>query len=373
LLRSQWRHFITAGGRVEADDPDYLRLTAIHVIGVAAFLLVGIFFLSNLARIAQTGDWLRLGLNAYTLLVTGTAMVALRRQWRVETVARGINAALALFVVGLIYARPFGDMAVGIAAMYPPVAFLLLDHAGRAARWIATVTLVLVGMMLTGIHPWDERPVRFIEDVLTTVAIMTMITLTMAGYVHNRRHALNRLHKLRDELAEQSVRDPLTGLFNRRTFDEVLTRTLGLSARAQHAFGVLMLDVDHFKTYNDTHGHPCGDAVLCRIGEVLGSCFARDDDVSFRLGGEEFCVIFSAANRDNAQAMARHTLEAIENLDIPSPGGPRDHVTASAGLAWVEHGIGLQAARVYQAADRALYEAKLQGRARWTVNDVGPP
>jgi len=71
--------------------------------------------------------------------------------------------------------------------------------------------------------------------------------------------------------------------------------------------------------------------------------------------------------------MARHTLEAIENLDIPSPGGPRAHVTASVGLAWVEHGIGLQAARVYQAADRALYEANLQGWAQWAVNDVAPP
>jgi len=70
--------------------------------------------------------------------------------------------------------------------------------------------------------------------------------------------------------------------------------------------------------------------------------------------------------------MAR-PLEAIENLDIPSPGGPCDPVTASAGLAWIEHGIGLQAARVYRAADRSLYEAKLQGRARWMVNDVGPP
>jgi len=166
---------------------------------------------------------------------------------------------------------------------------------------------------------------------------------------------------LREELKAQSIRDPLTGLFNRRYTEETLERELKGAARSKAPVGVVMIDVDHFKRVNDTHGHDGGDVVLKAIAELLRSR-TRGHDVVSRLGGEELLVLLPGASLESAKAKAEALREAIAKLELTHR-GRRVEVTASFGVAaFPEHGS--EGPELLRAADQALYTAKRTGRDR---------
>ncbi len=168
--------------------------------------------------------------------------------------------------------------------------------------------------------------------------------------------------QLRDKLRTQSLRDPLTGLHNRRYLDEALPREIDRCLRRGTPLAVLMLDVDHFKTFNDSHGHAAGDALLAAIGQVLQDS-VRGEDLVCRYGGEEFTVVLTETARDGALKRAEQIRAAIRRVTVEhlrQTLGPR---TVSIGLAMLgEHGETPEA--LLHAADHALYRAKAEGRDR---------
>jgi diguanylate cyclase (GGDEF)-like protein len=164
--------------------------------------------------------------------------------------------------------------------------------------------------------------------------------------------------KLRATLHNQSIRDPLTGLFNRRYLEESLTRELQRAARKQRPVGIIMMDVDHFKKFNDTFGHQAGDALLREIGAFLLK-HTRGDDIACRYGGEEFTVILPEASLEVTRQRAERMRQAVKGL-FPKR-DPARSVSLSYGVAaFPQHGaIPMDLLR---AADRALYQAKAAGR-----------
>jgi diguanylate cyclase (GGDEF)-like protein len=171
--------------------------------------------------------------------------------------------------------------------------------------------------------------------------------------------------RLRGTLREQSSRDPLTGLFNRRYMEESLDREVRRAAREGYSLGVLLADLDNFKQLNDAFGHAAGDAVLRRIGRFLAGA-VRSEDIACRFGGEEFVVILPKASLDDAYRRAEALREGIKagSLDEPDPFSPT--ATMSVGVAaYPEHGT--SAAELILAADSAMYLAKAQGRDRVIV------
>ncbi len=168
--------------------------------------------------------------------------------------------------------------------------------------------------------------------------------------------------QLQDSLRTQSIRDPLTGLFNRRYLDESVEREFGRAERRSHPVSVLMIDVDHFKRFNDNHGHDAGDAVLAQIAALLRRQ-SRREDIACRYGGEEFVLIMPEATTDAASARAEKLRTAIGELQIKHRGRDLERLTASIGVATFPlHGR--VASEVRDAADRALYKAKHSGRNR---------
>jgi diguanylate cyclase (GGDEF)-like protein len=175
--------------------------------------------------------------------------------------------------------------------------------------------------------------------------------------------------KLREGLRDQSVRDVLTGLNNRRYLLETARRELLRATRHKHPVSVITLDVDHFKKFNDNHGHDAGDTVLRHVGEILGAMFA-DDAVPCRFGGEEFVVMLPNSTLDKAAARAEELRAKIEALTIRYADGQLPRVTISAGLAsFPEAGANMM--DVLKAADEALYRAKENGRNRIERSDEG--
>ncbi len=168
--------------------------------------------------------------------------------------------------------------------------------------------------------------------------------------------------QLREVLRQQSVRDPLTGLFNRRYMEETLDRELNRAAHRDDTVAVAMCDLDHFKDFNDTFGHDAGDLLLREVARVLKTS-VRHADVVCRLGGEEFVVILPGASVSIASERLDQIRKRVESLTLSHRDRPLGRVTISAGLAgYPRHGITPE--DLLRAADQALYRAKSQGRNR---------
>ena len=168
--------------------------------------------------------------------------------------------------------------------------------------------------------------------------------------------------QLRDSLRMQSLRDPLTGLFNRRYLDESLQREVMRCQRRKLPLAVLMLDVDHFKAFNDTHGHAAGDAMLAAIGHSLQAA-TRSEDLACRYGGEEFTVVLVEAAPEDALRRAEQIRASIAATTVQHLKRTLGPCTASIGLAMLPSD-GLTPSELLEAADQALYRAKSEGRDR---------
>ena len=179
-----------------------------------------------------------------------------------------------------------------------------------------------------------------------------------------------RIKSLTDELRNLATTDGLTGVSNRRHFDELLQREWQRCARSAVPLSLLMVDVDHFKRYNDHYGHPAGDSCLKAVARALLSVAQRPGDRVGRLGGEEFAVLLPDTDAAGAMDLAERALQAVRALRMPHAQSPHtDHVTISVGVATHRAqggslGDGAPQKLISQ-ADKALYAAKNGGRDCW--------
>jgi diguanylate cyclase (GGDEF)-like protein len=171
--------------------------------------------------------------------------------------------------------------------------------------------------------------------------------------------------QLREALQEQSIRDPLTGLFNRRYMEETLKREVRRVTRQLHPLGMIMIDIDYFKQFNDTHGHTVGDKLLQSLGQFLQT-HIRSEDIACRYGGEEFILILPNTSLETSQQRAEYLRQAVKKLQIWDGNSFHEGITISLGIAiYPEHGRTME--NVLRAADLALYRAKQAGRDRAVV------
>lgn len=166
--------------------------------------------------------------------------------------------------------------------------------------------------------------------------------------------------RLRENLRYQSIRDPLTGLYNRRYLEDFLFKQLHQAERTKASFAILMLDLDHFKKINDTFGHDAGDLVLKELGQILNSDI-RLGDIASRYGGEEFVLLLYDIDAQAAKMKAENLRSAISNLQVKYGAQPVGQITASIGIS-VYPDDAKSPAEVIEAADKALYQAKNKGR-----------
>jgi diguanylate cyclase (GGDEF)-like protein len=175
-------------------------------------------------------------------------------------------------------------------------------------------------------------------------------------------------HRLREALRIQSIRDPLTGLFNRRYLEETLEIEFARASRAKTSLSIMMIDVDHFKRFNDNFGHDAGDAVLKTVAQALSSGMRRGD-ITCRYGGEEFTIFAPGAVLEDGERRADVLRQTVAGMSLVHNGRPLGSITCSFGVAaFPLHGA--TPAEVLQAADEALYRAKKAGRNRV---EIAPP
>jgi diguanylate cyclase (GGDEF)-like protein len=195
--------------------------------------------------------------------------------------------------------------------------------------------------------------------VLGTVAAAALLTTYKLEHVLRRNFLETRL------LHDLAERDGLTGLYNRRIFDDYAKRVWRQSRREGQALAIIMVDIDDFKVYNDLYGHQAGDDTLKRVAQTIAQCAKRPFDFTARYGGEEFVMLLYGPPREYAQTVPEQIRREVLALAIPHEGACIERiVTVSIGVAVVEPGSGRSLTGAIQIADEALYQAKQEGRNR---------
>ncbi len=219
---------------------------------------------------------------------------------------------------------------------------------------IAIVALVGVGeaAALLALPAASAYPGRWVDVMVSITAI------AVVARVLERRSEM-----LRERLRGEARTDPLTGLLNRRGFDEHASRELGHAGRDDRPIALATFDIDHFKQINDEHGHVVGDRVLVHLARVLAS-ESRGIDVAARLGGEEFAVLMPGSDQTGAEAFVERVRYSLATTDSPS----LPHVRVSAGITTTT--VPLEVETMLERVDGALYAAKRGGRDRTVVFDA---
>lgn len=206
-----------------------------------------------------------------------------------------------------------------------------------------------------------------IYEIRTPQGYVVAAGMEVTGMVRQRQ----ALEVANERLAMLSVTDGLTGIANRRHFDETLAAEWLREARHQEPLALLIIDIDHFKKYNDHYGHLAGDECLRRVAQLLQSCVRRSGEVVARYGGEEFALLMPATSAQEAQFMARHCMDELARANIThaaSPTAPR--LTLSIGVVSAVPDPDYKPEALVDAADAALYRAKHAGRNRYETTDL---
>lgn len=236
---------------------------------------------------------------------------------------------------------------------------------------------------------YDSGAVDYLFKPLDPQMLLCKVRIFLE--IHRQRQALQaktreldarivELHQLQSELEEKnrqlqllSSLDGLTGIPNRRQFDEMLGIEWNRMARERLPLSLVILDVDHFKLYNDRYGHLAGDSCLRRVATALAGLLRRPADMVARYGGEEFAAILPGTGLEGAKVVAESMRQAVANLGIEHQDSPvQSVVTVSLGLSAVVPLPGCAPADLLQAADQGLYQAKQEGRDRWISFDCVP-
>jgi len=218
--------------------------------------------------------------------------------------------------------------------------------------------------IVPGIDGRPDSVLSLAQDV--TERLRSQATLEEVNVKLKQR--LDDIHELQAQLREQVMRDPLTGMYNRRYLDDALPGEISRAIREQAPLALMMMDIDHFKRVNDTHGHQTGDEVLRMLAEILRN-EARRSDVACRYGGEEFVLLLPKMNLESARARAERWRQMFAEMDVTGEGG-KFRCTLSVGIAvFPDHGN--SAEDLLRNGDRALYLAKALGRNRVVTYDLG--
>ncbi|RZI82267.1 MAG: GGDEF domain-containing protein [Rubrivivax sp.] len=339
---------------------DYLL--APDVFWLAVKLRLGVFtpcavFLLMLVWFAR--DWVLRHFSP--LLVEGVVMLS------------GVCAAACLAYILSVSKNPssqYYHVGLMIVVMYGNI-------VQRLRFWYALAfSLVVYAIHLAGVLMVPAINTQVVVPIMVLLAATVTFTLTANHAMERderkryllslrRKHLLADLSDVHERLQKVSRVDAMTGVYNRRHFQEYLSQAW---QRAQHdgaEMAVIMIDVDHFKNYNDRYGHPAGDDCLVKVAKAMAPCLGRAGDLVARLGGEEFIVVLPNADASVAQRVAERIRQAIETLHIRhEDSGTASVVTASVGVACCRARAGQHEDTLTAAADAALYRAKQAGRNR---------
>ena len=361
-------------------------ITAISVLLYIAYLAMESI---NTAQAYEFAPWLLLvwlvivAVSAAHLLIAGRPGSTEEITRRHEVMELGFHFFVLVFsaLLNLTLGPLYTGIGVYIVIIFSSAALIHLDGL-RTLLSYGTAWLVLVGVLMST-ETGEEMmaPQLAVSLIVTVLAMITSLSIygSKAKEFLDQRlielqkleleRANKKLSKSNDRLRLLSYLDPLTGIANRRYFDEYLKREWQRARREQKAISLIMIDIDFFKHYNDLYGHQAGDECLTHVATALRGALMRPGDIVARYGGEEFAVVLPNTLLDGARIVADRIALLVNHLDIEHSGSQTGKVTVSLGMAsrlpLSEDGC----ARLVASADAALYQAKQTGRNRCVIGE----
>lgn len=339
----------------EREEYQEFRYKLVIVLMASGALVTGIFILGTLSAVnpisaahQKSMIFFTLASTAMWLWLRGAPQRFMPVAWMYELIS------LWEAISSLLYVSADELRLLWFFTNVPGV-FILL---GRRVGWLITVATML-GIALG--NPHLERPYSP-NAVATALFCLLYLGIFFHTYVGRTSSYFNRMRNYNDRLQEMASHDPLTQVLNARAYYHACEQQIVQSQRSEQPFSVLFVDLDHFKTINDTHGHAAGDEVLRVVARTLGEQLRRSDLLG-RIGGEEFSVFLPNTPVAGALQVAENLRMAVQQCQPNIGGGTQLRITASIGVASRSPGAQTMQA-IQQRADEAMYEAKKAGRNR---------
>lgn len=294
--------------------------------------------------------------------------------------ARASNTVLYVAVVTVVAMGVFSQTTFPLLFLIPPAMLFVASRLGHAGVALMVPLLALIALVaaLTGHGPAALNTGLGTEDRVQITQLFVFSTAILSFWIASteteRRRITDELRISVAKLARLAAADGLTGLANRRSFDEALAREWRRTSRARQPLSIVLIDVDHFKAFNDCYGHLQGDDCLKRVAAAISSCVHRPADMAARYGGEEFVLLLPETDAASAALLAETVRAMIEQQAIPHRGSRTTGVvTASLGTATFDPRAGAQpdsSQAMLEQADRQMYVAKHLGRNRVSAQAV---
>ncbi|TDJ46364.1 MAG: diguanylate cyclase [Gammaproteobacteria bacterium] len=299
-----------------------------------------------------------------TLAVTLWASAQPRRHRLYQLLLAFSALLIGMWVTSIVTRASMIGMSYYFAAVIAWV-FIVWELLGLPFRYAAFTALIVSGTYIFGSFAWNFQG----NETIFSTTLLVLVNGIGAYCCYQLEYTVRRSFLESKVLGQLAERDGLTGLYNRRSYDEYIARIWRQSRREQAQLTFMLIDIDHFKTFNDQYGHQAGDDALKAVAEVISLSAQRPLDFAARFGGEEFALILYGPAHEYGRELPGQIREAVRNLKIVHKQSPTDqYLTVSIGVAMVMPDAKRSMAGAIQMADEALYQAKEEGRNRVVVN-----
>ena len=345
----------------------YRRLLLITSVLLITTLVLSFFALFN-AFVLH--DYLIASINSAAAIISIYALYNLKKYKNVPLAAKLSTFNLVFFFLTFILVN--GNDHFGLIwTVFVPIYSILTNGKQIGVYFSLAFYTVLFILSFNAIGIWNDGAWQ-LQDWLRLSIASSVLTLAMYMNESAMEESDKQLVLVRErekeyikKLEEKSITDELTGLYNRRYYNEMIPKLISLAKRKDYYITFFILDIDFFKDYNDHYGHQKGDETLIAISNVLRNHIQRGDDFVFRLGGEEFAGIIISEDKEKTYTWILSITKVIENLKIEHKASKiSKYVTSSIGISTLSPDKNYNGNNLYRFADEALYIAKNSGRNR---------
>lgn len=352
------KNFMTGNASADVYTQEYRRIMLMHALTLMLTLSLVLLTFYHLIR----GNHLLGSAVAFFTLVSIYSLIHFRLYRDLERSSTLGMFSIFVCLVAFIAINENRDYGL-IWSVFFPIYVFSVKGLRRGLLYTLIYYTVLFIIAFEGIGVWDEGHWTF-TGYLRFVLASVVLTYALYSFERSNDEAHMLLEQVRmreheqlSQLEKLSLTDPLTGLYNRRYLNDIFMRQFNSAKRHNYVFGLMVIDLDYFKYYNDRYGHQAGDDVLVNVARVMNQTLRRSDDYAFRLGGEEFCCIVTGHHEKSVADAAKRLCQKIESLGIRHE---MSHVagvvTASVGVCVIDHVDHESYDMMYKVADAALYK-----------------
>ena len=363
MFNSIWHKLITSNMEF-SDNTSYRRVMLVNTI---LFLTIFIFLFFTFLNYV-TEHYLVGILDGAAAIVSLYALIHLRIYNNVDTAAKIATTNLGLFFILFAYANG-GEHFGMIWTIFLPIFATLVNGRRIGLYFSIAFYIVLYYMAYNGIDIWAQGQwqltdfLRLFFSSIVLIYIMYVNEFALEKSDSELTKTRAREKEYIEQLQALAVTDELTSLYNRRHFNELAPKLLSLAKRKQLYLTFLIIDIDHFKSYNDNYGHQAGDLALIEVANVIKHHIQRDDDFVFRLGGDEFAGITLSDDPDKMHKHIEAICSLVAALKIEHQYSPvKGHLTTTIGVTTVHPEYDYNLDDLYKSADVNLYKAKELGK-----------